>query len=64
MIYVEKLTKRFGEHTIIKNISFGAQAGEVLGLLGPTGAGKSTLMKIMTGLLPLLQEKWSYPASM
>lgn len=52
MIYVEKLTRRFGEHTIIKNVSFGAQAGEVLGLLGPTGAGKSTLMKIMTGLLP------------
>jgi len=52
MIHVEKLTKRFGERDIIKGISFGAQPGEVLGLLGPTGAGKSTLMKMMTGLIP------------
>jgi ABC-2 type transport system ATP-binding protein len=52
MIIVENLTKRFGQHTAVKNVSFSVQKGETLGLLGPNGAGKTTIMRMMTGYLP------------
>jgi len=51
MIKIERLTKRFGEHTVVDNLSFDVTEGEVLGFLGPNGAGKSTTMKMITGFL-------------
>lgn len=50
-IITEKITHSFGEHTVLENISFKVQEGEVFGLLGPSGAGKTTLIKILTGQL-------------
>jgi ABC-2 type transport system ATP-binding protein len=52
MIVVEQLTKRYGPHTAIQDVSFRVEKGEVLAFLGPNGAGKSTTMRILTGLLP------------
>jgi ABC-2 type transport system ATP-binding protein len=51
MLQVERLTRRYGALTAIRDVSFEARPGEVLGLLGPNGSGKSTTVKILTGLL-------------
>lgn len=50
-ITAEEITHRFGAHTVLENLSFKVQEGEVFGLLGPSGAGKTTLIKILTGQL-------------
>ena len=50
-IVVEGLTKRFGSFTAVDNISFDVAAGEVFGFLGANGAGKTTAMRILVGLL-------------
>jgi ABC-2 type transport system ATP-binding protein len=52
MITVEALTKTYGGHTAVDDITFTAQAGRVTGFLGPNGAGKSTTMRILVGLTP------------
>ena len=51
MIQVEHLTKRYGGHLAVDDISFDVEEGIVYGLLGPNGAGKSTTMNILTGYL-------------
>ncbi|MEX2123026.1 MAG: ATP-binding cassette domain-containing protein [Woeseia sp.] len=51
MIEIDGLTKRYGQHTVVDNLSFSCSAGEVLGFLGPNGAGKSTTMKMITGFV-------------
>lgn len=49
-IHTEALTKRFGNFTAVDGISFGVKQGEVFGFLGANGAGKTTAMKMLTGL--------------
>ena len=51
MIEVRHLTKRYGGHTAVTDLSFTIDKGKVYGFLGPNGAGKSTTMNIMTGCL-------------
>ncbi len=51
MIQVQHLTKRYGAHTAVDDLSFTAAPGQIYGFLGPNGAGKSTTMNIMTGYL-------------
>ena len=51
MIEVNHLTKRYGKHTAVDDISFTVEDGCIYGLLGPNGAGKSTTMNIITGYL-------------
>ena len=51
MIEVEHLTKRYGGHTAVEDISFTVEDGCIYGLLGPNGAGKSTTMNIITGYI-------------
>ncbi|WP_115719610.1 ABC transporter ATP-binding protein [Gallaecimonas mangrovi] len=51
MIQVENLTRRYGELTAVDNVSFHIPRGEVVGLLGHNGAGKTTIMKMITGFL-------------
>ncbi len=51
MITVEHLTKYYGDHMAIDDLSFEIGEGHVYGFLGPNGAGKSTTMNIMTGCL-------------
>jgi ABC-2 type transport system ATP-binding protein len=50
MIEVEHLTKSYGRHTAVREVSFRAQPGTVTGFLGPNGAGKSTTLRMITGL--------------
>ena len=51
MIEVKHLTKRYGGHTAVADLSFTIENGVVYGFLGPNGAGKSTTMNIITGCL-------------
>ena len=50
-IEVEKLTKRFGEFTAVDSLTFSVKSGEIFGFLGANGAGKSTAMRMLCGLL-------------
>lgn len=50
-IEAKNLTKRFGNFTAARQISFQIKRGEIFGLLGPNGAGKSTIFKMLCGLL-------------
>ncbi len=53
MIEVKGLTKKYGAHTAVNNVSFKIRNGRIYGLLGPNGAGKSTIMNILTGYISL-----------
>src|ERR1700760_2481513 len=50
IISVRNLTKKYGEFTAVKGISFDVKEGEIFGLLGPNGAGKTTTLEIMETL--------------
>ena len=52
MITVEHLTKEFGALRAVDDVSFEVQRGEIIGLLGPNGSGKTTIMRILTGFFP------------
>lgn len=51
IIQVNHLEHKFGEKTVLKDINFSIKRGEIFGLLGPSGAGKTTIIKILTGQL-------------
>ena len=51
-IEAEHLTMRFGDFTAVDNVSFRIERGEIFGFLGSNGCGKTTTMKMLTGLLP------------
>ena len=52
MIHVENLTKYFGPVLAVNNVSFQVEKNEIVGLLGNNGAGKTTIMRILTTYLP------------
>ena len=51
MIEVRNLTKKYGDHLAVDNLSFRVEKGQIYGFLGPNGAGKTTTMNIITGYL-------------
>nr|WP_228150455.1 ribosome-associated ATPase/putative transporter RbbA [Acinetobacter puyangensis] len=51
-IEAEQLTVRFGDFTAVDHVNFKIRRGEIFGFLGSNGCGKSTTMKVLTGLLP------------
>jgi len=52
-ITARNLVRRFGSFTAVSDVSFRVQKGEIFGFLGPNGSGKTTVIKMLTGLLPL-----------
>ncbi|HTA60638.1 MAG TPA: ABC transporter ATP-binding protein [Candidatus Baltobacteraceae bacterium] len=52
-ISAQNLVRRFGNFTAVNDVSFRVQKGEIFGFLGPNGSGKTTVIKMLTGLLPL-----------
>jgi len=51
VIAVQNLTHRYGERVALANVSFEVQAGEIFGLLGPNGGGKSSLFRILSTMM-------------
>ncbi|HRI28601.1 MAG TPA: ABC transporter ATP-binding protein [Chitinophagales bacterium] len=51
VIWADKLSKHFGEFVAVNQISFSVQKGEIFGFLGANGAGKTTAMRMLCGLL-------------
>jgi ABC-2 type transport system ATP-binding protein len=52
-ISAEHLVRRFGDFVAVDDVSFRVETGEIFGFLGPNGSGKTTVIKMLTGLLPL-----------
>src|SRR6266508_6320736 len=57
MIDVQQLTKDYGPHRAISDVTFSVERGEILVFLGPNGAGKTTTMRILTGYMPATEGK-------
>jgi ABC-2 type transport system ATP-binding protein len=51
MIFAKDLTRKYGSFTAVENVSFEIPDGQIVGLLGHNGAGKTTIMKMLTGFL-------------
>ena len=51
VIEIDKLTKIYGKHRGVEDVSFSVEAGDIFGFLGPNGAGKSTTIRSMLGML-------------
>ena len=55
------LTRNFGDNTAVNNLALSIKAGEVFGLVGPDGAGKTTVMRLLAGLMaPTAGDAWVY----
>jgi len=52
-ILAENLVRKFGDVTAVDGVSFRVEPGEVFGFLGPNGSGKTTVIKMLSGILPL-----------
>ena len=52
MINVQGLVKDFGTTRAVDGVTFSVRAGEIMGLLGPNGSGKTTIMRVLTGFFP------------
>lgn len=52
-IVADNLVRKFGAFTAVDGVSFRVENGEIFGFLGPNGSGKTTVIKMLTGLLPL-----------
>src|SRR5690349_21694546 len=52
-IVAENLVRKFGNFVAVNGVSFRVERGEIFGFLGPNGSGKTTVIKMLTGLLPL-----------
>lgn len=60
-IKTANLTRKFGALTAVDNLNIEIQEGEIFGLVGPDGAGKTTIMRLLTGILePTSGEGWVY----
>src|SRR3954471_3689764 len=52
LLVVKGLSKRFGDTTVLQDVSCTVREGEILGLIGPNGAGKTTFFECLAGLMP------------
>ena len=58
-IHTNQLTKRFGDLTAVDGLTLSVAEGEIFGLVGPDGAGKTTTMRLLTAIMePTSGEAW------
>ena len=50
MIEIKNVTKKYGDNTALKNVSFNVNDGEIFAFIGHNGAGKTTLIKAIVGI--------------
>lgn len=50
-LHIQNVSKKYGDHQALTNVSFSVKKGEIFGLLGANGAGKTTLINILTGII-------------
>lgn len=53
VLYVDQVRKSYGNKRVLKNMSFSIEKGKIVGFLGPNGCGKTTLVKLINGLMPV-----------
>ena len=53
VLQITNLHKSYGSHSVLEGVSFCIPRGKIVGLLGPNGCGKSTIMKLIAGLIPI-----------
>ena len=53
ILYVDQVRKSYGKKRVLKNMSFSIERGKIVGFLGPNGCGKTTLVKLINGLIPV-----------
>ena len=52
MIKIDHLSKKYNDNVVLDDISLEIKQGDVVGIIGPSGTGKSTLLKLLLGLYP------------
>ena len=55
MLSVRNLHVRYGERTVLRGVDLDAARGEIVGVIGPNGCGKTTLLRAITGVVPAVQ---------
>ena len=53
MLNVQHVSGGYSNESVLKDISFEVQTGELFGIVGPNGSGKTTLLKMISGILPI-----------
>ena len=51
LVYLDHVTKNYGHEVALMDVSLNIQPGRIIGLLGPNGSGKTTIIKLINGLL-------------
>jgi ABC-2 type transport system ATP-binding protein len=59
LVSIENITKRFGDKTALRDVSWTLPRGQISGLLGPNGAGKTTLFRLLMGILKATEGRLS-----
>lgn len=57
MIEIKNLSLKYGGREVLKDLNLNIDSGKIIGLVGENGTGKSTLMRVLTGLEKIIREK-------